>query len=378
MITAEPSKLHPLSILYRTVRQLGRISFIVFIFFFGGTGATDEFSALVIGGFAVVVGFVAVLIWQVAYYQRFEYEITGDTFDIRSGVISRRNREIPLRRVQNVDVTENVIHRLLGIARVNIETAGGNSSEANLRYVDVERAKEIQRDVRRRKRELSGEETVEVEHEKDRGDKLYEISGKELLLLSTFSIDFRLVAFAFFVLSFLPPERFEDIAGISIDITAVPVVVLGLFVAFVLWVIGFATSFSRYYGFVLSRVDDTLGYERGLFNRYSGSIPLDKIQTFTLYENVLKRRFSYSTLGVETAGYSPTQSSDQGSETAVPFAKRSCVMSLAVDIGDVEEPEFTLPPKRARRRYGVRYTLVIGALSVLLYVADLFVSPPEW
>lgn len=377
-MSAEPSKLHPLSILYRTVRQLGRISFIVFLSFFGGTGLSDEFSAFLIGIFAVVAGFVVVLVWQVAYYQRFEYEITGDTFDIRSGVVSRRNREIPLRRVQNVDVTENVVHRLLGIAQVNIETAGGSQSEANLRYVGVETAREIQRDVRRRKRALSGEETVEVEEQEDRGKKLYEISSNELLLLSTFSIDFRLVAFAFFILSFVPPERFEDFAGMSIDVSAVPVVVLGLLIALVLWAIGFGTSFSRYYGFVLTRVDDTLGYERGLFNRYSGSIPIDKVQTFTLDENVLKRRFGYSTLGVETAGYSPTQSSQQGSETAVPLAKKDRVMDLAVKIGDVEEPEFTLPPKRARRRYAIRYTLVLGALAALLYVADFFFSPPDW
>ncbi|MDZ7688730.1 MAG: PH domain-containing protein [Halobacteriales archaeon] len=378
MSTVEPSKLHPVSILYRTLRQLGRISFLVFLFFFGGTGASEEISVVLIGVVAVVVGFVVVLVWQVAYYRRFEYEITGDTFDIRSGVISRRNREIPLRRVQNVDVTENVIHRLIGIAQVNIETAGGDQSEAMLRYVGAEKAREIQRDVRRRKKELSGEETVELEEEEDRSKKLYEISGRELLLLSTFSIDFRLVAFAFFVLSFVPPERLGVLEGISVTIAALPIAVLGLLVALVLWIIGFGTSFSRYYGFVLTRIDDTLGYERGLFNRYSGSIPLDKIQTFTLDENVLKRRFDYSTLGVETAGYSPTQSRQQGSETAVPFAKIDRVMDLAVRIGDVENPEFTLPPKRARRRYAIRYTLILGALAGVLYVADIFVSPPDW
>ncbi len=375
-----PSKLHPLSVAYRTLQQILSIGFLVFLFFFGGA-ATEGLSALVGIALTVFVALVAILGWQVAYYRRFEYELTGDTFDIRSGVISRRNREIPLRRVQNVDVTENVLHRLIGIAQVNIETAGGNVSEASLRYVGADVAREIQRDVRRRKRALSDEETPDIEEdveEGERGRKLYEISGRELLLLSTFSIDFRLVAFAFFILSFVPPERFEAIEGVSVSVSALPVVVLGLIVAFILWIIGFGTSFSRYYGFVLTRIDDTLGYERGLFNRYSGSIPINKIQTFTLYENVLKRRFSYSTLGVETAGYSPTQSRQHGSETAVPFAKKERVMNLAVEIDDVEIPEFTLPPKRSRRRYAFRYSLVLGVLAVLLYVADTVVSPPDW
>lgn len=385
MSVAEPSKLHPLSVLYRTVRQLGRISFLVFLFFFGGTTAADEVSVFFVGGAAVVVALAGVLAWQVAYYKRFEYEITPDTFDIRSGVISRRNREIPLRRVQNVDVTENVVHRLLGIAQVNIETAGGSVSEANLRYVGADVARDIQRDVRRRKKELAGAGEGVDEYEAEGGEeregrKLYEISGNELLLLSTFSIDFRLVGFAFFFLSFVPPERLEALEGISAEVSTLPVVVLGFLVALVLWVIGFGTSFSRYYGFVLSRVDDTLGYERGLFNRYSGSIPVDKIQTFTMEENVLKRRFDYATLGVETAGYSPTQARQQGSETAVPLAKKDRVTRLAEDIDDVETPEFELPPKRARRRYAVRYTLLLGALTVVLYAAEFLssFSPPDW
>jgi putative membrane protein len=373
----EPLKLHPLSVVYRTFRQLGSIAFFVFLFFFGGT-TTGGLSPFLVGGAAVAAGFAVVLIWQVAYYRRFEYELTEDTFDIRSGVISRRNREIPFRRVQNVDVTENVVHRALGIAQVNLETAGGNESEAALRYVGAEEARDIQRDVRRRKRELAGEEVNEDGEEAKTGEKLYEISSKELLLLSTFSVDFRLVAFVFFLLSFLPPDSLESFGAFSYLVGVLPVVVLGLLVFVLLWMIGFATSFSRYYGFVLRRVEDTLGYERGLFNRYSGSIPLDKIQTFTLDENALKRYFGYSTLGVETAGYSPTQARQQGSETAVPLAKRERVMNLAEEIDGVEKPEFELPPKRARRRYAFRYSLILVFLSVVLYAANTVAAPPDW
>ncbi|MGK2230191.1 MAG: putative membrane protein [Methanobacteriota archaeon] len=161
-------------------------------------------------------------------------------------------------------------------------------------------------------------------------------------------------------------------------LAVVPLLVLGVAVVFVLWLIGFATNFSRYYGFVLRRVDDTLSYERGLFNRYSGSVPLDKIQTFTLDENVLKRYFNYATLGVETAGYSPTQSRQQGSETAVPLAKRERVLSLADEIDGVDEPEFMLPPKRARRRYAFRYTLLTAAVSAVLYAVSVYITPLRW
>jgi len=373
----EPAKLHPLSVAYRAVSQLGQVGFVVFLSFYGGTDVAGGFSFFVLAVAAVVVALAAVLAWQLAYYRRFEYEITEDTFDIRSGVVSRRNRQIPLRRVQNVDVTENVVHRLLGIAQVNLETAGGNESEAALRYVGADRARGIQREVRLRKRGLTGEEDAEGDEESGAtagatagatGEALYEISNRELVLLSTFSIDARLIAFAFFVVSFLPPESLP-VDVLPSRVAVAPLVVFGVVVVVVLWAIGFATTFSRYYGFVLRRVDDSLGYERGLFNRYSGSVPLDKIQTFTLDENFLKRRFGYATLGVETAGYSPTQARQQGSETAVPLAKRDRALGLADEIDGVDEPEFALPPKRARRRYVFRYGLLLAALTAVLYAA---------
>ncbi|MFP4188941.1 MAG: PH domain-containing protein [Halobacteriales archaeon] len=380
----ESAKLHPFSIAYRAVSQLGQVGFVVFLSFYGGTDAVDGFSVVILALAAAVVALAAVLAWQFAYYRRFEYEVTDDSFDIRSGVISRRNRQIPLRRVQNVDITENVVHRFLGIARVNVETAGGNQSEASLRYVGADRAREIQREVRRRKTRLAGDDGDGVAHEQgggERGEALYEISNHELLLVSSFSIDARLVAFAFFAVSFLPPESlpFDTLFdALPSRFAVLPIVVLAFVVVFVLWLIGFATSFSRYYGFVLRRIEDTLGYERGLFNRYSGSVPVDKIQTFTLEENVLKRYFGYATLGIETAGYSPTQTRQQGSETAVPLAKRGRVLELAHEIDGVEDPEFTLPPKRARRRYAIRYTLLLGFLSAVLYAASVYVTRFRW
>jgi len=387
-------KLHPLSIPYRTFSQFSRIVFFVVIGTVGGSGAVGGPGSIFFVLFVAVVALAAILGWQTAYYRRFEYEITPDTFDIRSGVISRRNREIPLGRIQNVDVSQNVVHRILKIASVNIETAGGSVSEATLNYVGEEKARRIRKEVRERKKRLSeGEKTAEgvepspmvlaetgasvgnlrlsdgYEDEEYEPESLYEISGHELLLMSTFSIDFRLVAFAFFLLSFLPPEQFEALEGLTsvVDFSVLPFVVLGLLVVVVLWVIGFATTFSRYYGFGLSRVDDTLGYERGLFNRYSGSIPVDKIQTFTVGENVLKRRFDYSTLSVDTAGYSPSQARDQGSEVAVPFAKYDRVIALAEEIEGIEVPEFERPPKRARRRYAFRYTLLVVAVLAVLF-----------
>jgi len=65
-------------------------------------------------------------------------------------------------------------------------------------------------------------------------------------------------------------------------------------------------AFSNYYGFRLSRAGDELRYERGLFRRYSGSIPTEKVQALRIADNpAAKRALGYASLSIETAGYAP-------------------------------------------------------------------------
>ncbi len=374
-------KLHPLTVPYRTTAGFLKYGALLLFLSFGGGGAAPaSFTGAILLAFvllAVVGG------WHTAYYNRFEYRVTDDTIDITSGVVSRRSREIPLDRVQNVDVRENVVQRALGIAQVNLETAGGDATEADLRYLGAAEARQLQEDLRRRKR--GDEPSVDEAGSpvEDDVEALYEISPHELLLVSVFSLDLRLIAGVLFLSSLVPPEQLEAVDEVGdtqvSEMVVLPAVAIAVSVVFVLWLIGFATTLTRYYDFRLTRRDDTLLYERGLFNRYSGSIPLDKVQTVSFSDDVFKRTFGYSTLAVDTAGYSPSQSSGGGSEVAVPLAKRERVLSLARRVEDFVDLDLDRPPKRARRRYVVRYVLAAVAVTTVLYAVDSFyVSLPQW
>jgi putative membrane protein len=79
---------------------------------------------------------LAVLSWR-----RFSYHVAGGRLELRSGVLSRSVRTIPLERVRGVDVTQPFLHRLLGLARVEVEAAaGGDSKSAELSLAAVSRA----------------------------------------------------------------------------------------------------------------------------------------------------------------------------------------------------------------------------------------------
>lgn len=339
---------------------------------------------------AVTVGLLFVLVpiglligagYALAEYVMYEYELSADTFDITAGVVSRRHREIPIRRIQTVDVTQRPLQRLLGLAVVRLETAGGGQTEAELDFVSLDEARRLQATIRQRASDRAITEPTEDEP-KSRGTRLFELTSRELGILGLVSLRLRVLPVIVFSIPFADQflvrqgvDYLTSPAGRSVlkQFPSAGIVlagVLGTIGAVVIaWVISAGLTIIRYYGFELTRVDDDLQYERGLLRRFSGSIPLDKIQVLTVTENPLMRRWGYAALTVETAGYASQQARSRGSQSAVPLADRTQVLALARTIDPFDEFDFSRPPKRARRRYAGRYLIIVGVLTVVLFAA---------
>ncbi|MEE6210243.1 PH domain-containing protein [Salarchaeum sp. III] len=370
-------RLHPFSVPYRVLDRGLRFGWAAVI----GVAATSggafaEFWPFILAG--VVALAVLGLAYEYAYYQRFAYELAGDTLDIDSGVLSRREREIPLRRVQNVDVTRNVLQRALGIATVSVETAGGGSTEAKLECVSAEEAERLQTEIRR----LKAGETAEPEGE-TAGDVLYELDDRSLLAYSFFSFDPRVASGLAVAFPLLGPVvatlGFTDAAnGLGAALLVFLVGVGALLLVGALWAASAAVRFVRFYGFRLRREGDDLRYERGLLKRYTGTIPLDKLQSVSLTENVLMRRIGYATLAVETAGYAPGDAPSGGSEAAVPFAPREDALDLARTLEPFDDITVERPPSRARRRYVGRYCILAGLVVASAFAAHAVWTLPYW
>jgi putative membrane protein len=375
-------KLHPASIAVRSISRsvnVGLLFFIAGIVTSPGGGGPNLFS---VGGM-VLIGIVVAVVYEVAYYERFRYELTTDTFDVASGVVARRDREVPLRRIQNVDIRQTVLSRALGVAGVHIENAGGGQTEVSLQYIDEEEARQLRRQLRRgasaaEEGETDGEartDEAERDDHEDEEELLFEIQPRELAILSVFTIDPGASLLGGIALSFVsgfdpttlvPFDLIEGLPGPGSGVVALAWAVLLFLLA--AWIVSAVLTFNRYYGFRLTQADDELYYERGLVQRYSGTIPLEKVQTLTVTERIPFRWFGYGALAVETAGYAPGQSGSRGSESAIPLASYDRVLGLARSVEPFGEVEVEAPPKRARERYAVRYLLVVAVLTGFGYL----------
>jgi putative membrane protein len=355
-------KLAKASIPYRAVKSGSSVIFLLLFTSSSRLSSLDLFGFLA-AGFALLLVVALALLWYYLVWRNYDYFIEDGSIRINQGVIRRKEREVPSRRIQNIDVKKNIVHRALGLARVDLETAGGGTTEASLRYVKESQVDEIRQKLR--------ESDQEPENENER-DFLYRITGKQLGLLGTVSLNWRTISLmlGYFGIA-------ATTAGAVLESTEInPVLVVSVLLVSVA-VFGIAvnlfTVYTRYYGFRLWEEEDVLRYERGLFNRVEGSIPLDKVQTISIEENPLKRLLGYATLKIETAGYAGEKAADQGSEAAIPLAPRAEVERFLKEFEQIEVPEMNQVSRKARRRYIGRYTIILGVVTLAsLGIAHLF------
>lgn len=86
------------------------------------------------------------LLRSVLRYLTLSYSIVDRHLIVRQGLLVRNIRTVPLKRIQNIDLVQNLFHRWLNVAEVKIETAAGTEPEAVLRVLampEIDRLREL-------------------------------------------------------------------------------------------------------------------------------------------------------------------------------------------------------------------------------------------
>lgn len=145
-------RLHPLSLGFECL-SLARRNLLP-VLFAGFSAASGGLIGFWIG---LSVFGIAILV-SVFKYLTFRYSIFEDDLVIQHGLIFRQHRTIPIAHIQNIDLVQNPLHRLFGVAEVRVETASGTEPEATMRVLAVD-------EMQRLRTSIFGETTSDVASE---------------------------------------------------------------------------------------------------------------------------------------------------------------------------------------------------------------------
>ncbi|MFC3039302.1 PH domain-containing protein [Virgibacillus xinjiangensis] len=373
---SEPKRMHPAGILFNFFKVLRETIFpIVFGFV---TFRNESMIYFLLAGAAVLV---IMIVSSILSWYRFTYRVEDGELRIEYGVFIRKKRFISVNRIQSIDLTSGVIHRVFGLTKVQIETAGsGMQAEASLKAVKLPEAEQL-RDELKSKLEGDLEESLDRAEEESE-DSSHRITFQRLFLAGTTSgsAGVVLAVFAFFfsqIQQFIPERFYDSTVDWVVGLSIVLLVGFGILVLLLLWVLGIAGTMLKYGNFTITKKGDELFITRGLLEKKQITIPLKRIQAVGFAESPIRQPFGYASVFAEVAGGS-LDKGEEFSTVLFPIMKREEVEPFLQDIlpdyAGIQEG-FEPLPRRAGKFYMLRAVLpflLVGAVIWFVF------SPLLW
>lgn len=140
---AEPQRQSLLAVLFLALRVIRGIGVVQL-----GVGAvflvSRSPSVFVLIGLVLLVGVITFGLAALSWW-RYTFQIDNGELVVHRGVVSQDRLTVPLDRVQSVSIEQKLLHRLVGLVQVSLDTAGASSAEFTIDAIDRPVAMALQR-----------------------------------------------------------------------------------------------------------------------------------------------------------------------------------------------------------------------------------------
>ena len=325
-----------------------------FLFLLGGLGrqlAVPLLALLFAGGrwsnasMIAAVGVSVITLFSVLKARAFQYSLDENTLHIRDGLIDRTQRHIPFSRIHNVSQRRKLLHRLLNVTELHLESASGTKPEAVMRVLGLREANDLEA-LLRGKHALDTSAAPHPTAAVAGG----EAPAPELLLALPWADVIRvgiasnrgLVMVAVIVGAGAQSEQLRKQAAAMLEpfrhwvaqtVTQEVQAAHGLRVAFSIvgivllaWlmtrVLSVALAIFRYHRFRLERQGDKLLASHGLSTQVRAGVRLNRLQRWQIDETWLHRRMGRCRVSVTVAGGSSKPGGGaQGADPGMQFTE---------------------------------------------------------
>ncbi|MGY6499474.1 MAG: PH domain-containing protein [Acidimicrobiales bacterium] len=325
----------------------------------------------------VVIAIYVIGGW-VAWFRR-TWSFDGEVLTLDDGLLKRTYRRVPVSRVQQVEVHESFLHRMVGLAVLRIDTAGGAGSaevvvqalprsDATAVRAAVLRARDARSGDPRRESSATDVHTAGPPPPPQPENVVFRLGHARALLAGVVSSNL-LIVFAFAgtaldMVARLPSDVSGDVEEQAFEAVTSLGVLLGVaVVATVGIVIAALASFASHYDLTVVRDGDELRMRRGLFDRRDAVVPLARIQSVTLRQNPVQRLLGFSVVRIRSAG----SGSGDEARLLIPLVARSeaahllsSTLGRSLPVGDLPRAPVAARGRRIVRRVAVLAPVVVA------------------
>jgi len=370
-----PRRLHPAGIAVLAVGSLRELALPLGIAFaatvFGGGGGQPIVRAIAYAAIGAVVATIAGAIrWMTT-----RWSVGDGRIRLRTGVLSEKETDVPLSRIQAIDTVHGPLQRLFGVRGLQVQTAGGGrKGELTLPAVGPADVELLRAAVRRQSGPAAAAGPAPLAERR--------LGRRRLLVAALTAGQLGVLLPALAVVPQLTDELWGDDlqragregVGLAPE-SAAEWILAGLGLLALAWLVSTAGAVLAFAGFTVARDADRLRVRRGLLARREATVPVARVQAVRVVEGWLRRPFGLATVRAEVAGYAKEAAAAQ---TLFPLLRRAEVEPfLAALLPELADGIDGLDgaPRRALRRYVLPPALLLLALGAAVCVALPDVAP---
>lgn len=275
-----------------------------------------------IGAIAAGVFFVIYMIYKVLFYSLSGYELKETQIICQRGVLFKKKSILDYSKINSVNKRQGLIQKLFGISYLMVDS--GSTSRAHQAEIMIIENSNIVNDLYNKLKAIDKENPVlqvndalanlddntnEVVLNKIEEENLYNFNSKSkfiYILINTIGLLigalflFALLFTILYLAYMFPGDSDEPITLFEVIIISVSlyasVTIMGLLG-------NIAKAFIGYYNYKITKVNDTINVEYGLFVNTQNSFNLSKVKGVVITQGILQRIFKLATIKVEVIGY---------------------------------------------------------------------------
>lgn len=271
---------------------------IVLIIFFLKGKATDIFWG--IGIFVLILlGFG---VYSYLKYRTFTFYIDEEQneFIVEHGILNKTKTVIQLHKIQQVNLKQNIIHRIVDVYQVNIDSAGSEEKEAVINAVSKEVAMALKSKLLDNERFEVVDDLVEVEKEMENKPflKIDLISLLKVGITSNYAKSIGLLLTFFFTIyenlnqagaeEYVDGSKVKDFIQSNTEVYSVLLAIVLLFT--LIFIINIVRTLVKYYGFKIAKQKGSLVMSYGLIATQSTILKPEKVQIVKITRNFFQKK----------------------------------------------------------------------------------------
>lgn len=239
-------------------------------------------------------------------------------FVIRKGIINKNQLTIPLDKIQQVNINQSLIQQVIGVYSLEIDTAGSDKKEADIRAIDHLTATRLR--TRLLQRTAPAASVSETPEHTESQQKLLKLSLGTLFkvgLTSNYGASLALLSgFVFAIFEGLrnytealnlKENPLDRITSQSLNLFSI-CFLFGIIIL-ILLLTNVIRTFLKYYNFEITRKPHALAISAGLLTKHNTLLNPDKVQISAYSQNYFQKKLGLLNMKIKEASYAAADSS---------------------------------------------------------------------